>query len=171
MNQLISALFFTILIGLVVSAGAVYGQNEIERERSSLRGITEVGFTANMEVTRSLEGDIPDVTGIEEEAESRLDEYGLNIISDNEVRSSAEIPFVYMHINTMDAGEGLVPFSISIRFYQPVELLLHDGVQSSASTWETGTVGIVSHDRLPMIRDAAINLLQDFINDHRTMNR
>lgn len=146
-------------------------QNEIEREISSLRGINELGFTVNLEtnVTLNEKGEI-EVTSIKDAAEQRLSEAGIPLVSDREVKSSADIPFLYMHINTMDAGQGLVPFSISLRFYQPVKLQLNRDRQTSASTWETGMVGIVSYDRMNIIQEAAVNLLGDFVDDFRSVN-
>lgn len=148
-----------------------FAQNEIEREISSLRGINELGFTVNLEtnVTLNEKGEI-EVTSIKDAARQRLAEAGIPLVSDREIESSADIPFLYMHINTMDAGRGLVPFSVSIRFYQPVKLQLNRDRQTSASTWETGMVGIVSYDRMNIIQESAVNLLGDFINDFNSVN-
>ena len=149
-----------------------HAQNEIERERSSLRGISELAFTVNLETNVSLneKGEL-EVTSIKDAAEERLNEAGIPLVPDREVQSSADIPFLYMHINTMDAGRGLVPFSISLRFYQPVQLVLNRNQQSSASTWETGMVGIVSYDRMHIIQESAVNLLGDFIDAYHSVNR
>ncbi len=164
-------LLFTLLLSLLIVPMAMQAQNEIQRERSSLRGINEVGFTVNLEtnVTLNEKGEI-EVTSIKDAAEQRLREAGIPLVSDKEVESSADIPFLYMHINTMDAGQGLVPFSVSIRFYQPVKLQLNRDQQTSASTWETGMVGIVSYDRMNVIQEAAVDLLGDFISDFRRVN-
>lgn len=167
----IRPLFLTLLLSLLIVPIALQAQNEIQRERSSLRGINEVGFTVNLEtnVTLNEKGEI-EVTSIKDAAEQRLSEAGIPLVSDKEVESSADIPFLYMHINTMDAGQGLVPFSVSIRFYQPVKLQLNRDQQTSASTWETGMVGIVSYDRMNVIQEAAVDLLGDFISDFRRVN-
>ena len=162
---------FTFLLAVLLVPINLQAQNEIQRERSSLRGINEVGFTVNLEtnITLNEKGEI-EVTSIKDAAEQRLNEAGIPLISDAEVESSADIPFLYMHINTMDAGQGLVPFSVSIRFYQPVKLQLNRDQQTSASTWETGMVGIVSYDRMNVIQEAAVDLLGDFINDFKRVN-
>ncbi|MDZ7695211.1 MAG: hypothetical protein U5K69_29520 [Balneolaceae bacterium] len=160
----------SLLIFFTVESAAA--QNEVERERSSLRGIAEMGFTVNLEVNASLneKGEI-EITSIKEMAESRLEEADISLIPDERVRSSADIPYLYMHINTMDAGRGLVPFSISIDFYQPAELTLNRDFETSVSTWQTGTVGIVSYDRLNIIGESAVNLLDNFISDYHQVNR
>ncbi len=148
-----------------------YGQNEIARERSSLRGITQLAFTVNLETNASLneEGEL-EVTSIIDAIGDRLEKAGIPVIPDRSVESSADVPFLYIHINTMDAGQGLVPFSISVRFYQPVKLMLNRDTPTSASTWETSMVGIVSYDRMHLIRQSAVNLLQDFISDFNRVN-
>lgn len=148
-----------------------YGQNEIARERSSLRGITQLAFTVNLESNVSLneQGEL-EVTSIIDAIGNRLEEAGIPVIPDESVESSADVPFLYIHINTMDAGRGLVPFSISVRFYQPVKLILNRDTPTSASTWETGMVGIVSYDRMQLIMESAVNLLQDFISDFNRVN-
>lgn len=148
-----------------------YAQNEVERERNSLQGINELGFTVNLEVNATLneKGEI-EITSIKDAVQKRLEEANIPTVSDDAVESSADIPFLYMHINTMDAGRGLVPFSISLRFYQPVKLALNRDRQASASTWETGTVGLVSYDRMNVILEAAENLAGDFIRDFQRAN-
>lgn len=162
-------LFFALY--LFVIPGMATAQNEIERERSSLQGINELGFTVNLEVTATLneQGEI-EVTSLQDAVRRRLEDAGIPLVSDDEVKSSANIPFLYVHVNTMDAGRGLVPFSISIRFYQPVKLSLNRDQQTSASTWETGTVGIVSYDRMNVIQESVENLLGDFIRDYQRVN-
>lgn len=160
-----------IFISLFLLPFLTQAQNEIQRERSSLQGINEMGFTVNLEVNTTLneQGEI-EVTSIKDAVQKRLDEANISTVSDETVESSADIPFLYMHINTMDAGRGLVPFSISLRFYQPVKLSLNRDRQTSASTWETGTVGLVSYDRMNVILEAAENLTGDFIRDFQRVN-
>lgn len=162
---------FLIVVSLFLIPAISQAQNEIERERNSLRGINELGFTVNLETNVSLneKGEI-EVTSIKDAVTNRLRETGIPLVSDEEVESSADIPFLYMHINTMDAGQGLVPFSISIRFYQPVKLQLNRDMQTSASTWESGMVGIVSYDRMNIIQESAVDLAGDFVNDFNRVN-
>jgi hypothetical protein len=150
----------------------LFAQNEIERERLSLQGLQEFGFTANIEGNRTVTShEKLTPTVIRQEAINKIVQAGLRFVSDEEVRSSADIPFLYMHINTMQLENGLVPFSIQLRLYQPVKLTLNRDLQTSASTWETGMVGIVSLDQLPMINMAANDLISDFIEDYYSSNR
>ncbi len=159
------------LILILFCSSQVVAQNEIERERSSLQGIAEMGFTVNVEANIKLneKGEI-EITSIKQQAVDRLKEAGLTIIPDSKIESSAELPFLYMHINTMDAGQGLVPFSVSLDFYQPAKLTLNRDLQTSVSTWQTSLVGIVSYDRMNVIGESAVNLLHDFISDYNKVN-
>jgi len=71
----------------------------------------------------------------------------------------------------MELENGLIPFSIELRLYQPVKLVLNRDLQTSASTWETGMIGIVSLDQLQTIKQAAENIMYTFLDDYRHVNR
>jgi len=146
-------------------------QNEIERERVSLEGLQEFGFTANIEGSRTIADDqnlTPAV--IRDEAVRQLVEADIRFVDDEEVRSSADIPFLHMHINAMEMENGLIPFSIKLRLYQPVKLSLNRDLQTTASTWEDGMVGLVSYDRIAVIGEAASGMIENFIDDYRQAN-
>lgn len=164
-------LFLILLFFLFAFPFTLFGQNEIERERISLEGIQEIGFTANLEGSRSVTSDsVLTPTALRQQSVNQLVDAGLQYISDMEVESSADIPFLYMHINMMEMENGLIPFSISLRLYQPVKLKLNRDLQTSASTWETGMVGLVSFDRVPTIMVAAEGLIQEFVDDFLNSN-
>jgi hypothetical protein len=165
---ILSVLIFTLIFALPVH---LHAQNEVERERISLQGLQEFGFTANIEGSRDVaDSEQLTPTVIRQQSVNQLVEAGIRFVSDEEVRSSADIPFLYMHINTMQLENGLVPFSIQLRLYQPVRLTLNRNMNTSASTWETGMVGIVSYDRLATINRAAEDLIITFIEDYYKAN-
>lgn len=167
----LSSIFLSSLLLLLTFSGAASAQNEIERERISLQGLQEFGFTANIQGSRTLtDGPILTPTAIRQDTVSKLVTANLRYVSDEEVRSSADLPFLYMHINTLELANGLIPFSIQLRLYQPVTLPFNRNLQTSASTWETGMVGIVSHDQISLIREAAAELVEEFIQDYRLAN-
>ena len=147
-------------------------QNEIERERYALQGLQEFGFTVNIEGSRNVTSDT-DLTpsNIRQQAVNQLLEANVRYVADEEVSSSADIPFLHMHINMLELENGLIPFSIGLRLYQPVKLVLNRDLQTSASTWETGMVGIVSFDQLQTVARAAENVLDTFLDDFYRVNR
>ena len=146
-------------------------QNEIILERVSLEGLQEIGFTANIEGSRTIaDSENLTPTTIRQEAVSQLVEADLRYISDEEVQSSADIPFLHLHINAMEMENGLIPFSIMLRLYQPVKLTLNRDLQTSAITWRTGMVGLVSYDQINTISDASANMIAEFIDDYNSAN-
>ena len=156
---------------LCLSYSALMAQNEVGRERNSLRGIQAMGFTVNVESNTSI-ADYSEINvdSLIQMGQRTLKESGISLIPDRKVQSSDEIPFLYLHINSMDAGQGLVPFSLTLYFYQPVKLMLNRDIQTSSITWESGSVGIVSYDQMGMIPDAAQNLIEEFITDFKQIN-
>lgn len=161
--------FFIAFLWLIHTT--LLAQNEVARERSSLKGINELGFTVNLEENLSLaEKSEIEVTSLREMGQKTLRNSGISLIPDKDVLRSDEIPFLYLHVNSMDAGQGLVPFSLTLYFYQPVKLTLNRNLQTSAVTWESGSVGIVSYDQMDLISDAAKNLIEEFISDYKQIN-
>lgn len=147
-------------------------QNEIERQRYALDGLQEFGFTVNIEGSQRVTSDTDlTPTNIRQTAVNQLIDANVRYVADEEVTSSADIPFLHMHINMLELENGLVPFSIELRLYQPVKLVLNRDLQTSASTWETGMVGIVSLDQINTIKQAAENVLTTFLDDYRHVNR
>lgn len=163
---------FTCMAVLMMISSAAEAQNEVTRQRHSLQGIQQLGFIVNVETNISLNerGEI-EVTSLQSMGESTLRQGGIELIPDEQVRQSDQIPFLYMHINSMDAGEGLVPFHVTLFFYQPVKLPLNRDILTTAVTWESSTLGIVSYDRLNLIEKAARNTLNEFISDFNQANK
>lgn len=169
LRKLTQYTIFTLISLLPLSVSA---QNEVGRARISLQGIQEFGFTVNVEGSQTVTNhDSLTPAVIREEAIQQIHNANLRFVSSEEVESSADIPFLYMHINTLQLENGLVPFSIELQLFQPVKLILNRDLQTSASTWDSGMVGIVSLDQLEIIKEAASNMIIGFIDDYQTANR
>lgn len=160
-----------ILFCLAVYAPFAAAQSEIERGLNSLEGIRSFFLTVNVEGNDSLARkqvfNVPDLT---DRFSGYLSQQGINILKPSDNPAVTDAPYLYVHINMMDAGRGLVPFSIELRFYQPVELTLNRRRSTLASTWNENMVGIVSYDRLPVIRESVEKLLQQFSEDYHKAN-
>ncbi len=164
-------ILLSILLGLLLPASAAQGQTEIERERASLRGVEGFYLSLNVEGPRSvLEQEALDFDPLKQAVRARLDEAGLPVQPDAELPSEARLPYLHVHLNTMDAGRGLVPFSVEVRFYQGVRLTRDPAATTVAATWGASVVGIASYDRLPIIAESALSLLEDFVRDFRSVN-
>lgn len=146
-------------------------QNEVAKERSSLKGIDAIGFTVNIETNDPLSGNEDlQVTSLIEMGKNQLRSNNIQLIPDEKIQRSDEVPFLHLHINSMDAGQGIIPFSLSLYFYQPVNLTLNRNIQTSAVTWESGSVGVVTYDQINVINEAAKNLIKEFIVDYNRIN-
>lgn len=146
-------------------------QNEISQELSSLKGIQQLGFIVNLEANIALVNNNElDVSSFKKMGKKTLRSGNILLIPDNEIQHSDEIPFLYLHVNAMDAGKGLVPFALTLYLYQPVKLTLNRNTETSAITWESGLVGIVSNDNMDVISKAVQGLLKEFISDYTKIN-
>jgi hypothetical protein len=164
--------YFLFFFSFTLFTADLFGQNETVRQMISLQGIQEIGFTANLEGSRKVTSDKTlTPSNIRQAVVEELVNNDIRFADDEEVRSSADIPFLYMHINMLELDNGLIPFSIELRLYQPVKLSLNRDLETSASTWESGMVGIVSLDRISLIREAALNEVLTFIDDYQSANR
>ncbi len=161
----------TILIIALFTVTEVQAQNEVFRELASLQGIQEFGFTVNIEGSHRIAADTTVTpTTIRQQAVNQIVDADIRFVSDEEVRSSADIPFLYMHINMMEMENGLIPFSIELKLYQPVRLELNRRQQATASTWSHSMVGLVTFDNLPTVKRAAESLMDTFLFDYRQVN-
>lgn len=155
------------LLAGVWSSGA-YAQTELERARSSLGGIDRFGVAVDIESSQALSttGAL-DVVALQNRLTARLRETGLDPLA---TYDGLESPYLYLHINAMESGPGLVPFSIELDFFQPVYLDRDRTVSTAAATWEDSLVGLVSQDRLDLIPEAALELVEQFIEDFKRIN-
>lgn len=148
-----------------------HAQTEIERERNSLEGIRSFFITVNVESNDSLaQKEIFNVPDLTHSYSAFLQQQGITILKKSDVPTVTDAPYLYVHINMMDAGRGLVPFSVELQFYQPVALTLNRNRNALASTWNESSVGIVSYDKLAVIKESAEKLLQQFSDDYHRAN-
>lgn len=130
-----------------------------------------MGFSVNLETNATLnEHSELKVTTLRGLGQKTLRNGGIRLIPDNEIKHPDEVPLLFLHVNTMDAGHGLIPFALTLYFYQPVKLTLNRDLQTSSVTWESGSLGIVSYDRTTLISEAAQKLLNEFITDYNRIN-
>lgn len=156
-------LIFSILL-LLSTYQLSFAQNEITRERSSLKGLQEFGIVINVEKPIGLISNNLNTSSIRKAIEDNFSELPVSILSDNALRSSDEFPILHVHINIMHASNQTYPFSIELNFYQPVKLVLNRDLQTMASTWNKGQLGIVSKNMLHIIAEEAVyasNLFKD----------
>lgn len=168
MHRLLARL---VLFTLVLLPAAAAAQPAPDRMRASLEGLQGFAVFVDLEGSvRVASSEALDVTVLTQQVLDRLVEAGLPASAPASAAPEGSAPYLYVHINTMEVGQGLVPFAITVQVFQPARLQRDSNLTMAASTWEHGVVGLVSQDRLPTISTAAMNLLEEFIADYRAMN-
>ena len=148
----------------------VHAQNEIARERSSLKGIQEIGIVVNIEKPMGLSHQSLQTAVIQKAIKENFSDLPITILSDKTLRRSDEFPILHIHINVLRASNQTYPFSIEFNFYQPVKLVLNRDLQSMASTWNKGQLGMVTENMLHVIAEETVYVSNVFKDEFEEVN-
>ncbi|MEQ9265751.1 MAG: hypothetical protein RLN81_11050 [Balneolaceae bacterium] len=159
-----------LLVLLFICSGFSFAQNEVLREQSSLIGITEFGVVVNVETPVDFEEKSLNVATLKRQILENFKDLPVSIINERRLQRSDEYPIFYLHLNIMRASNNTYPFSIEMNFYQPVKLVLNRDMQTMASTWNSGQVGIVSEDLLSIISTEVVQATDAFKENFQKMN-
>lgn len=151
--------------------GLAAGQSEIEMDRSSLADLGPLFVSVYVEGSAAIT-DLPDldVRRLHEAVDSTLAAAGIPINTDEPAHVLDREPYLSVHVNTLDMGQGLVPFAIEVEVIQGVVVANVPNSLIHAATWDVGLVGLVSHDRISTIPHAMLNLVERFVEDYRSVN-
>lgn len=155
---------------LITTSGITFAQNEVLRERNSLVGIAEFGVVVNIEKPGYIQSASLNTSRIREQIIEELADLPVTILRDRLLRESDQFPLLHIHINIMKAPDGTYPFAVELNFYQPVKLVLNRDLQTMASTWNKGQVGIVSENNLSLIANEAVRTVNLFKEDYNWVN-
>jgi hypothetical protein len=165
---------YIIAFAFIVIAGSpfnVLAQTEADEERSSLRGLNGVGFTVNIEQnTAYADTQLVNISTVKKLGMQELEKAEITIFDDIEIQESIRTPVLYMHINLLSTRTGIISFSVTVSLYQPVKLVLNRDKQATAITWENSIVGIASYDKIGVIKQAVVGMIQSFIDDYQKVN-
>ncbi len=151
------------------SATVAQAQSEMERERRSLRGVKGFYLSLNTVGDASVQDSL-NFEQLHHDLRTRLKDAGLPVKREGRVTAKNRTPYLHVHVNIANAGEGLYPFGIEIWFYQAVRLERDKSTPTVAVTWATSIVGVASFDQIGQISKVALNLLEDFIEDFQEIN-
>lgn len=149
-----------LLLGGAFQASAQLDQEEAIR---SLADVGSFGIVVDVEATRALASDDAlDNASIRDRMSGRIELLSGRRPTLDPLETGN--PYLYVHLNVLDVGDGLVPFAVNATFIQPVRLAA-GGHRIMSVTWEAGSVGLVSFDRLATIVDTAEALVEEFAED------
>lgn len=167
----ITGLLLLTLGFLYTSPSIVEAQNEVQLQQAALQGINGFYVSVNVEGSEDImRFDTLNVERLQRKAENKLDEAGLPLKQELAGDKRQNAPMLHVHLNVMHAGQGLIPFSVEVNFYQPVKLVLNRDIQTSASTWNSGYLGMVSYDRTSLIRESLLKELDNFVREFQAAN-
>ena len=158
------------LFCITICSISTFAQSEIQIENGSLAGIPAFGIVVNIEKPASLQDSSIAPASLRQEIIQKIRPTSAQILSNQQVLDSYEAPYLYLHVNIMDAGNGTYPYAVDVRFYQPTKLILKNDLTQVAATWHTGFVGIVSYDMLHIIPESAVDLLDTFVDEYQKVN-
>jgi len=159
-----------LLLFIVFISSSLFAQNEVETERHSLIGIKKFGISVEIEKPIGLKEATLNPAQIQKKINESFETLPVTLLSFNELKQSFYNPFFYVHVNIMQAEDGIYPFSIEMRFYQPIKLSLKNDVESIASTWHSGYVGMVSFDRVNEIAEVVVEATKEFKEEFERLN-
>jgi len=142
----------------------------VETERHSLIGIKKFGISVEIEKPIGLKEATLNPAQIQKEINESFETLPVTLLNFNELKESFYNPFFYVHVNIMQAEDGIYPFSIEMRFYQPIKLSLKNDLESMASTWHSGYVGMVSFDRVNEIAGVVVEATKEFKEEFERLN-
>jgi hypothetical protein len=160
-----------VLLGLLGGSDEVWGQTEIEMDRGSLAGLKPLYVSVYVEGSAGLTG-LPglDVTSLHRAVDSTLSAHNIPLNQSEPAHVLDREPYLSVHINALDMGEGLVPFAIEVELIQGVVVANLPNELIHAATWDTGLVGLVSQDRIGTIKRGMLGLVEQFADDFRMVN-
>ena len=165
------ALLLVAVLITTVSFRDILAQSEIEMDRGSLRNLQPLYVSVFVEGTADLTSQPGlDVTDLHAAVDSMLAASGIPVNRTEPAHVLEREPYLSVHVNAMDMGNGLTPFAIEVDLIQGVVVANVPNELIHAATWDTGLVGLVSQDKLDTIRWAVVELVEEFVEDYYSVN-
>lgn len=162
--------FLLLSIVLLVPVVRGYGNDAVNPERKSLRGLAGVYV-----LVEKLDPD-DEALGISEEqfrtkAELELRKAGIRVLTREEYIKNDRSPYIYINMSLLQPGGelGLVVVSLQVSLEQTVTLGNGDSV--AASTWNKAVFGSMGKEDVQSIRSETLpRLIEEFANDFLAAN-
>ncbi len=152
------------LLALACAVPEAHAQIGLDEARASLRDVGPFFVRVDVEGSPAL-SEHPALRDLTHAVTRRLSEHGARPAPERDDR-----PYLYVHVNALEMDNGLIPFAVSLQFLQTVRLSRERTVPTTACTWESATVGLVSPDNVAIIAEATLDLIDEFVRDLRAAN-
>jgi len=167
MNKLygIIGLLTALFLGLG-TAEATLSQAEAIR---TLKGIRSIPIVVE-EVDAEAQAAGLTTSDLQTECELRLRKVGISVpVSGEPV--DRDSPYLYVYVNVFPANSGdQYVFNANLEFRQKVGLVRNKSILALATTWNTGTTGVIMRPNLSKVRNSVGNLMDEFANAYLSAN-
>lgn len=160
---------FKAAFGIVFTLFAISASAADQEQIKTLHGLKGVFVTVdNLNPAAEAMGlSSKKVTG---DVTLRLRQKDVPVLSIRQMREDPGLPILKVLINVHKAADNLFVYAIDINLQQTVKLAHQPSIQAYATTWKTGTLGIVTNDKLGDLRDLILQFIDDFVSDYRQAN-
>lgn len=158
------ALLVLALVGVLHGGEAAAYDSEVVRE--TLKGLPGVNVKVEKLDSGEKRAGFSEST-FRTDVELKLRMAGIRVLSDEEQFQTPGMPWLYLSVSGLHDQPGeLDAFTIQLQLFQVV-LLERNGERTGAVTWGTSVVG---RGRLPSIRNAVKDRVDEFINVWLSVN-
>ena len=140
-----------------------------DQQRDSLQGLRGVEV-----VIESLRPDAQ-ADGLSQEAirtavELILRSKGIRVLTQSESLSTPAAPYLYVKVSTYNHSSDFYAYAVTVDVMQKVSLAQRPQQMMSATTWEKGAVGTISHSNITMVIDSVESKVKEFASDFLAAN-
>jgi hypothetical protein len=154
------------MVLLLAGSAATAGDDEFSRR--SLKGLAGVYVMVEPLGSEVEQGGLTK-TSIQTDAELKLRQAGITVLTQAESHKTPGSPALYIHVNGF--GGPLYAFSMIAELYQDVRLDRDPSTWiPGATTWSIDSVGIARRDNFRIIRDEIKDMVDQFINAYLSVN-
>jgi hypothetical protein len=139
-------------------------------DQQTLRGIPGLSVVVES-LSSAVESAGLHAADILTDVELRLRLAGINVLTPQESFKEPGKPYLYVNVNVVLLDQPLdAIYHLSVEVRQDVFLTREVSVAAKASTWNTGTLGMVGRTEIQKIRDTTKVMVDTFIKAYLSVN-
>ena len=155
-----------VVIGVLLSANVWAAR--LDMEVQSLKGLEGVHV-----VVESLDSDITHdgltTDDLQKTIVQHLTTAGIKLLSVDDLSKSGGAIF-YVSVSSVKSKLGVYACSVHAEVIQAAALTRNPDILTAATTWTSGTVGIVGETNVKQINEAVAAMADEFARDYQTAN-
>lgn len=108
---------------------------------------------------------------IQTKVEDELKEAGIKVFDEDDWKADDAHPYLYLRVNSMQSDDGkFFAFSLDVELHQDVNIPRDNSIESLASTWETGSFGLLETENAKHLYGNIKKQVGEFIDDFNAQN-